>query len=614
MRTLVLKLLAGVVIASLTSPLFAQTAVQPRPEGGQRRGGGGGEQRPAFPRAADALERVTFRTRAMLSTSNRATNWINWRFGISSQALGNLTFHEAVIRADAAQVNFIEGSSSQQVSRELPKNLDSNLTADEIAAVRAGMGGIRMHAYRVDNLGADAAARRKVFEFAKAMDAEIIVAPLGSATAAEVDELANEFEINVALAGRPETMMQALEGRSRRLSVAADTGTSMEHNRTPLQLLSVVKDRLSYVSLRDRSAIGDGGRDVLLGTGAGQFAEFFREMNRLGMRGLTLTLNTAGTVQQPGDLYAAVDAFEAAVQPAYGEFFTAFSKTKPEPRLYLDERSRRLGNREEMPDEEMRAKMAAAVKTVTPVKPQKARKLLVIESLHGMYHNPGIPNCNVLLDMMGKATGAWVTEFSNDLDNLKYPKIKEYDAVFVNSAVNEMFPDPLVREGLARFVKEGGGMGGIHGTPWATRGWQEFADMIGARTAPHRVEDGVMKVHDPASPLVKSFAGKDLPFREEFYRFQKTGYDRLMWENMRVVLTVTTSSTQDNAWMGNTYPMSWVRSYGQGRTFYCSLGHMAETFMQPEIVGHLCAGVQFLLGDLEVDTTPNPPATAAAQP
>jgi type 1 glutamine amidotransferase len=275
-----------------------------------------------------------------------------------------------------------------------------------------------------------------------------------------------------------------------------------------------------------------------------------------------------------------------------------------------------LGNKQVVPDGEMREKMAAAIKTVTVVKPKKARKLLVIESLHGMYHNPGIPNCNVLLDMMGKSTGAWETEFSDDLNNLKYPAIKKYDAVFVNSAVNEMFPDPLVREGLVRFVKEGGGLGGIHGTPWASRNWQEFADMIGSRSAPHRIENGVIRAYDPSSPLVKSFAGKPLQFRDEFYRFEDSGYNRLMWENVRVLLAVDVEVPQSSPWTGykrpdNIYPVSWIRTYGKGRSFYCSLGHMAETFIQPEIVAHLFSGVQFILGDLDVDTTPNPHQTAA---
>jgi hypothetical protein len=37
-------------------------------------------------------------------------------------------------------------------------------------------------------------------------------------------------------------------------------------------------------------------------------------------------------------------------------------------------------------------------------------------------------------------------------------------------------------------VNEGGGIGGIHGSPWASRNWDEFAEMIGAQDAPHQIE------------------------------------------------------------------------------------------------------------------------------
>jgi type 1 glutamine amidotransferase len=130
---------------------------------------------------------------------------------------------------------------------------------------------------------------------------------------------------------------------------------------------------------------------------------------------------------------------------------------------------------------------------------KKPRKLLVIDSLEGMSHDT-IGNTNVMIQRMGEKTGAWTTEFSNDLNNLRYPKIKEYDAIFLNSIVGEFLPDPVMREGLVKYVKEGGGIGGIHGTPWASRNWDEFADMIGAQSAPHRIEHGVMKVYDRNSP------------------------------------------------------------------------------------------------------------------
>jgi hypothetical protein len=62
------------------------------------------QQPPAFPRAADALERVTWRTRTLVA-NDRLTNW-----DFAAPGMG-LTLLESVVRADAALVPFVEGSS-----------------------------------------------------------------------------------------------------------------------------------------------------------------------------------------------------------------------------------------------------------------------------------------------------------------------------------------------------------------------------------------------------------------------------------------------------------------------------------------------------------------------
>ena len=52
------------------------------------------------------------------------------------------------------------------------------------------------------------------------------------------------------------------------------------------------------------------------------------------------------------------------------------------------------------------------------------------------------------------------------------------------------------------------------------------------------------------------------------------------------------------------YPVSWIATYGKGRTFYCSLGHRDEIFWNPMILKHYLAGIQYALGDLAADATP----------
>ncbi len=52
--------------------------------------------------------------------------------------------------------------------------------------------------------------------------------------------------------------------------------------------------------------------------------------------------------------------------------------------------------------------------------------------------------------------------------------------------------------------------------------------------------------------------------------------------------------------------MQLIAADGKGRVFYNSVGHVNETFMRPEIVGHFLAGMQDNLGDVAANATPNP--------
>jgi type 1 glutamine amidotransferase len=576
-------------------------------------------QPPAFPRAADAIERVSWRTRTLVG-NDRLTNW---DFAIPGMGL---SFLDAVVRADAAVVAFVEASNTQKVSAQVQKNLDYNLTPAEIAAVRTGMGpNVRVSAYRVDSLPADAAVRRRIFQFATALGATTIVVPANTPLP-DLDTLAEEFKINVAVMDASAETMKAMEGRSKRLGVGIDTGTWAQDGVSPRDGVTRVKDRLLYVNLRDRSGRGANARNVVVGKGTGNLTEFFNELQRQNVRGVAVTLDTTGVVNAPADLFAAVSAFEATAQPAYATNFLEFSRTRPIRFDVVMQPNPGRGGKPVEPlapaemarrTEETLAKIDAAIPSKPAVAPKKARRLLVIESLEGMSHNT-IPHTNVMLKRMGEKTGAWTTVFSNDLNNLRYPKVKEFDAIFLNSIVGEFLPDPALRADLVRYVNEGGGIGGIHGTPWASRNWDEFAEMIGSQSAPHRIENGVMKVYDKNNPIVAAFNYEDLPFREEYYRFEHEGNGRLRWDKVRVLLTVDLDekvpASTDKPWAGyrrpdKVYPVAWIRDYGKGRVFYNSLGHMPDTFMRPEIVGHFLAAMQYILGDLPADATPNPMAS-----
>ena len=149
-----------------------------------------------------------------------------------------------------------------------------------------------------------------------------------------------------------------------------------------------------------------------------------------------------------------------------------------------------------------------------------------------------------MLQLIAKYTGAYEPIFDNNLDNLKYPRIRQYDAVFLNSVVGPVFSDPEVLDGLIRYVREGGGVAGLHGTTFASQDLREFGELMGAQEGPHQYngEPGTLKIDDPASPLTKHFGGKGFSMMDEFYHFPMTGpYTR---EKLHVLLSVDADKTR----------------------------------------------------------------------
>jgi len=260
---------------------------------------------------------------------------------------------------------------------------------------------------------------------------------------------------------------------------------------------------------------------------------------------------------------------------------------------------------------DVRQKVEDALPKKAYAKPKKPRKLLVMDLQVNYPGHPSIPHANLAVDLMGKKLGVWESTFSNEMSNLKWDKLKQFDALYLNNTVGPLFTDPEVKEGLLRFIREGGGLIGNHGSTHCSMDWAEFSEMIGARNGPHRDanEKVTIKLDDPKSPLTKMFKGQGFVFTDEFFRFPGPPYSR---EKLRVLMSFDVPKTDMNQGRDcracvradNDYALSWIRSYGKGRVFYCSLGHNPEMFWTPPLLQHFLAGIQFALGDLKADTTP----------
>ncbi len=534
--------------------------------------------------------------------------WFDWRVGVPGAAIKSLTLSEMLPKVDVLSVANVEASNAQIVSPEIPKKLDYRLQPGERNAVvyRFKELGEQVLAYRVDSIGADEATRRKVFAFAKAINAPTIVVPADSAALAELDKLAEEFAINVAVEskGDPKVVMRAVEGRGKRVGVAADLGAWMQAGVKPVDGLAIVKDRLLLVSVADRSALGAGGRDVPLGTGAGGLGDFFLSAWRGGVKPLLITVQSTGPSE--ADLLKNLTAFERVMWPAMAE----------RVRQMLETPAGKIRGADRLKPEERQPIEAAAPKQAI-VKPKKARKLLVTDIQMYSGHST-IPHGNLLLELMAKNTGAFEPTFSNDLSLLKYPKIKEFDAVYLNNVCGMVYNDPEVRDGILRFVREGGGIGGHHAVTFAGNNWPEFADMMGGWAGAHHVEKQTIRIDDPNSPLTKSFGSASFEHIDEFYQFPPSSpYSR---EKQHILLSIDVDKS-DRATDSRLCPqctrpdqdygLAWIRTYGQGRTYFTPLGHTDIFYTDQRWTQHLLAAIQYILGDLDADATPSAKAKPA---
>ncbi|MBN1419822.1 MAG: sugar phosphate isomerase/epimerase [Planctomycetes bacterium] len=219
-----------------------------------------------------------------------------WRIGVQTYTFNRFTLFEAIDKAKAAGVRFIEAYPGQKLSPDKKDvTFDHNASDEVLDAVKKKLeeAGIRLVNYGVVGLGKDEAANRKVFDFAKKMGIETIVSEPPQDCFDLLDKLTEEYRINVALHNHPkpsrywdpDVVLAAVEGHSRRIGACADTGHWMRSGIVPLEAVKKLKGRIISSHFKDLDQMG-GGHDVIWGTGKGDAKAVLEELFNQGFRGV----------------------------------------------------------------------------------------------------------------------------------------------------------------------------------------------------------------------------------------------------------------------------------------------------------------------------------------
>jgi type 1 glutamine amidotransferase len=174
-------------------------------------------------------------------------------------------------------------------------------------------------------------------------------------------------------------------------------------------------------------------------------------------------------------------------------------------------------------------------------------------------------------------------DVTTDRDAFARARLAEY-AVAV-----DFLTDPPVEhaDALRTFVRDGGGFVGIHNaadvSTFVDQPADEIAALLGARFVDHPEQStfGVRIVDDyPITAGVDDFEVFDEPYE---LRMEDADDRHLLAE-------------MDHPEMDG-MPVAWTRTEGDGRVFYCSLGHTDDAFEHPAVRRLLAQGVAWVTGE-----------------
>jgi sugar phosphate isomerase/epimerase len=220
---------------------------------------------------------------------------LGWKLGCQAYSFNRFTLFEAIDKVHSLGLVWIEAYPGQKLSpQEAETVFDHNASAEVREKVKAKLeeAGVTLVNYGVVGLSNDEAECRKVFDFAKDMGIETICSEPPQEALDLIEKLCDEYRINVAIHNHPEpsrywnpdTVLAAVEGRSKRIGACADTGHWMRSGIDPTEALKKLEGRIISFHFKDLNEFGKKeAHDVPWGTGAGDVPAWLAEVKRQGL-------------------------------------------------------------------------------------------------------------------------------------------------------------------------------------------------------------------------------------------------------------------------------------------------------------------------------------------
>jgi sugar phosphate isomerase/epimerase len=224
---------------------------------------------------------------------------MGWRLSCGLYTFRDRSFYEALDVIAGLGIRCVEPAFFLPLSQEQPElKTSESLAPGQRREMKKRLDdrGMKMASYYAP-LDAEVNVFRKVFDFAKEMGVETLVAEPPAEVFETLDRLCQEYQINLAIhnhseaAGskywRPENVLKVCEGRSRFIGACPDTGHYVRTGLAPVECLKKLDGHIITVHLKDVAESGNPqSRDVPLGEGEANYMQVLQTLRALKFRGI----------------------------------------------------------------------------------------------------------------------------------------------------------------------------------------------------------------------------------------------------------------------------------------------------------------------------------------
>ncbi len=126
-----------------------------------------------------------------------------------------------------------------------------------------------------------------------------------------------------------------------------------------------------------------------------------------------------------------------------------------------------------------------------------------------------------------------------------------------------------------------------------------YVRMLGGEFIKHDAQQPTKFIIADAKFPGMSAVPTDFGPEEEWYSLKNFPSD------LHVLLVHDTSGMKGPSYARAAYPSTWARMQGKGRVFYTSMGHRIDVWANPVFQSVLVGGLNWALGRVEADVTPN---------